>query len=280
MNWFYPEANKPTIGAGNRAGDVDSMCGNAIMYDAPAGKILTVGGATSYQDVDSTSNAHIITLPVTSGNKPVVETINNMNYQRIFHNSVVQPDGNVFIVGGQVHGAPFSDATSQLTPELFIASTKHFFTLPPMAIPRNYHSTAVLLPDATIFVGGGGLCGSCATNHYDAQVFRPGYLFNGDGSPATRPVILSATQNVKAGGKITATTNADTPNWSLVRLSSTTHTVNTDQRRIPLTPTKNGNTYTMTVPADYGILVPGYYFLFAMTAGFTPSQASYVLVSL
>ncbi len=52
------------------------------------------------------------------------------------------------------------------------------------AEPRNYHSVAVLLPDGTVFSGGGGLCGSCATNHPDGQIFCPPYLFNADGSPA------------------------------------------------------------------------------------------------
>ena len=50
--------------------------------------------------------------------------------------------------------------------------------------PRNYHSVAVLLPDGTVFSGGGGLCGSCATNHPDGQIFYPPYLFNADGSLA------------------------------------------------------------------------------------------------
>ena len=53
--------------------------------------------------------------------------------------------------------------------------------------PRNYHSVAVLLPDGRVFSGGGGLCGTCATNHPDGQIFSPPYFFNSNGSLRTRP---------------------------------------------------------------------------------------------
>ena len=61
-------------------------------------------------------------------------------------------------------------------------------------MPRTYHSTALLLPDGTVFNGGGGLCGACVCgpgtaasgscktpNHEDAQIFTPPYLFGPDG---------------------------------------------------------------------------------------------------
>lgn len=64
------------------------------------------------------------------------------------------------------------------------------------AIPRTYHSSAVLLPDARVFVGGSGLCGGCAVNHLDAEIFSPNYLFNPDGSPAARPTITVSAGSV------------------------------------------------------------------------------------
>jgi len=49
MNWYGTGGSGSQQGAGNRAGDADSMCGDAVMYDAVAGNILTVGGSPSYQ---------------------------------------------------------------------------------------------------------------------------------------------------------------------------------------------------------------------------------------
>ncbi|KAL6720024.1 hypothetical protein ACLMJK_001945 [Lecanora helva] len=279
MNWYGTTGTGSQASAGSRTGDGDAMAGTVAMYDAVAGKILAVGGGPDYQDHDSTANAHIITI----GNPPAaatVQTINSMAYQREFHNSVILPDGTVLIIGGQVYAEPFSDATAQLTPELFNPATNTFTQLAPMAIPRTYHSTAVLMPDATVFSGGGGLCGTCATNHYDGQIFAPPYLYAG-GNNAARPVISSTSvTSIKVGGSFTATTTGAVNAWSLIRLSSTTHTVNTDQRRVALTPTgNNGNTYSFTLPTDAGVLLPGPYYLFALAGG-VPSVAKTILITL
>ena len=48
MNWYGTGGTGSQSAAGKRANDADSMCGNAVMYDAVAGKILTVGGAPNY----------------------------------------------------------------------------------------------------------------------------------------------------------------------------------------------------------------------------------------
>lgn len=282
MNWYGTTGSGSQAAAGTRASDGDAMCGNAAMYDAVNGKILAVGGSTSYQGVNSTSNAHIITI----GTPPAVATtltIGNMAYQRAFANSVILPDGTVLIMGGQIIANPFSDVSSQYVPELFNPATNTFTQLAPAAIPRNYHSTALLLPDGTVINGGGGLCGTCATNHYDAQVFRPPYLFTSTGALATRPVISSVSvASIKVGGTFTATTNsAVSKGFALLRMGSTTHTVNTDQRRIALTPTStSGTTYTLVVPSDPGVAMPGYWFLFAINSAGVPSVSQKIQITL
>ena len=65
-----------------------------------------------------------------------------------------------------------------MAPEIWNPATGKWTTLAPMAIPRTYHSVALLLPDARVFVGGGGLCGDCTTNHLDGEIFTPPYLLN------------------------------------------------------------------------------------------------------
>ena len=280
MNWYGTSGSGSQKGAGNRASDTDSMCGDAIMYDAVAGSILTAGGSPSYQDSQATSNAHIITIGAPN-TTPTVKTIANMAYPRAFANGVVLPDGTVLVVGGQSSPVPFSDDTSQLTPELFNPKTNSWTQMAPIGMPRNYHSVALLLLDGTIMNGGGGLCGSCSTNHYDAQIWSPPYLYNTAGGKATRPVInsLSATK-AKVGTTLTVNTNSAVASMSLIRMASTTHTVNTDQRRIPLTLTGAGtNGYKTTIPNDSGVALPGYWMLFAMNAAGTPSVGKIVQIT-
>lgn len=62
MNWYNVSGNGAVTAAGTRASDTDSMCGNAVMFDAVAGLILTAGGSPSYQGSTATANAHLIKL--------------------------------------------------------------------------------------------------------------------------------------------------------------------------------------------------------------------------
>ena len=48
MNWYSTIGMGSQVAAGPRAGDGDAMCGNAVMYDATAGKILVIGGSIDY----------------------------------------------------------------------------------------------------------------------------------------------------------------------------------------------------------------------------------------
>lgn len=275
MNWYGTAGTGSQKAAGSRAADGDSMNGNAVMYDAVAGKILTVGGAPNYQGGTATFNAHVITLGNQNVN-PGVTRINDMYFQRAFHNSVILPDGKVFIVGGQVNPLPFSDDTSILTPEIWNPNGFHFVKAAPQPIPRNYHSVAVLLQDGTVFSGGGGLCGDCATNHFDAQIYYPPYLYTASGALAARPTINSvSTGAVGVGKSFTVGTTGCTNAYSLIRYSSTTHTVNTDQRRLALT--SNGN--TITIPADPGVALPGYYMIFCLNAAGVPSVSKTIQIT-
>ncbi|KAF2803601.1 galactose oxidase [Mytilinidion resinicola] len=277
MNWFDMRGDGVTTSAGNRGDDNDAMNGNAIMYDAVAGKILTIGGAKDYQETTATANAHIITLGGQGGAVSVTK-LTSMKYARSFANSVVLPDGKVLIMGGQHFAKPFSDDTAVLYPELWDPATGKFTVMNPANNPRNYHSVGVLLPDGTVFSGGGGLCGSCTSNHFDAEVFRPPYLFTASGALATRPTItkVSAT-TVTVGDKIQITTGGTVTSFSLIRMGSATHSINTDQRRIPLTPTKTASGYQITVPGDSGIALPGSWMLFAIQNG-VPSVAKTILI--
>lgn len=69
-------------------------------------------------------------------------------------------------------------------------------------------------------------------------------------------------------------TNTPVVEMSLIRVGSTTHTVNTDQRRVVLgfVPVVDGRTdYRATLPADPGVLVPGVWMLFGIDEGGVPS---------
>ncbi|MGH7966599.1 MAG: galactose oxidase early set domain-containing protein, partial [Candidatus Binatia bacterium] len=160
-------------------------------------------------------------------------------------------------------------------PEMYVPSTDNFVQMQPNSIIRVYHSVSLLLPDGRVFNAGGGLCGDfCNVNHFDGQIFTPQNLLTSSGALATRPVINSV--NV-SGRRISITTNSAVSSASLIRYGTATHTVNTDQRRIPLTLANAGtNQYTADAPSDSGILLPGYYMLFVLNSNGVPSVSKTV----
>ncbi|SDP52846.1 galactose oxidase [Arthrobacter sp. ok909] len=274
MNWISTTGAGSITSAGLRSDSPDAMNGDAVMYDV--GKILTVGGATAYENAPATAAAYTIDI----NNRVTATRTADMAVSRSFANGVALPDGQVLVVGGQPTPVAFTDTDARMTPEIWNPATGRWTTLAPMANPRTYHSVALLLPDARVFVGGGGLCGNCTTNHMDGEIFTPPYLLNADGSARTRPKIVAAPTAATAGSTIAVTTGAPTTKFSLMRMSTVTHTVNTDQRRIPLTATAvSGNTASLKLPADRGVLVPGTYMLFAMDSYGVPSVAATIRIS-
>lgn len=289
MHWFDVDGEGSVEFAGERTGSEDSMSGNAVMFDAVAGKILTFGGSADYDKAWANKGAHIITLGG-QFEPPTVEPAGEngeMTTERVFHTSVVLPDGTVFISGGQDFGIAFNEENTRFTPELYNPETNRFTPLQKNNLVRVYHSVSILAPDATVITGGGGLCGNCSANHYDAQVYTPPYLLTPRGKPRKRPTFYKwdrSQTHSRAGGVIKFQSREEIPNASLIRISSNTHTVNTDQRRVPLeVKLVRGNIiglrkYEILLPEDSGILIPGYWMLFIMNKIGTPSVAQTIFI--
>ncbi|KXJ85237.1 hypothetical protein Micbo1qcDRAFT_169570 [Microdochium bolleyi] len=296
MNWYLPE-NANARGeagshtpAGNRGSSMDQMCGINVMYEP--GKILSAGGSQDYTNSDASAEAHVITIPETVGGEATSVATAPMHAARGFANAVVLPDGQVVVTGGQKKSIVFTDIDSSLEPETWNPATGAWTQLAPAAIPRNYHSVSLLLPDGTIFVGGGGMCygqKNCdrAKDHLDGEIFSPPYLFARDGTPAARPVIkaISATQAVQVGATVAVDLEAgadEDVSFVLVRMGSATHSINTDQRRVPVTEARKAGAagkYEIVIPNDSGVVLPGPWYLFAMSKDGVPSVARTVMVA-
>jgi len=281
MNWFDTRGAGTATPAGLRADDAHAMNGNAVLYDVR--KLLVVGGAVNYSnDAAATQARNSAFLVNYSSGGVSSRRIAPMAYARAYHTSVVLPNGDVVIVGGQARPQPFTDDQASLVPEIWSPGTERFVAMSqtPMTQPRTYHSVALMLPDARVLSGGGGLCGGCGVNHANTETFTPPYLMNPDGTEALRPRIVQAPTTANVGGSITVLTSQPASAFALLRLSSVTHALNNEQRRVPLgfasssTGAPAGTVgYTVTLPADRGALIPGLYMLFALNANGVPSPA-------
>jgi galactose oxidase len=120
-------------------------------------------------------------------------------------------------------------------------------------------------------------------NHPNFEIFTPPYLLNADGSLATRPTILTAASSVALGETISIQTDSPCTKFAVVRLSIVTHTINNDLRRIPLAiETEVAATatyeYTLRVPSNPNVALPGYYWLYAMNSDGVPSEGATVAI--
>ena len=206
----------------------------------------------------------------------------SMSKPRIEMNGVILPNGKVLAVGGSA-----SDelaATASYNADLFDPITSTFSSAGANKFPRLYHSVALLLPDATVFLAGGNpRPGYWQPN---IEIYQPSYLFTTDGSGkvilATRPSISTIPASIKYG-QVFAITTPDIKTISsvvLIRPGSVTHAFDMEQRLIELKFTANSATQTITanLPTNQNLLPPGYYLLFLLNRSGVPSVGKFLQV--
>lgn len=71
---------------------------------------------------------------------------------------------------------------------------------------------------------------------------------------------------------------AENVSFSLIRMGSVTHSINTDQRCIPLQGKVDGATVVLLIMDDSGVMIPGAWYLFAISAKGVPSIAKTIFV--
>ncbi|MDX2045896.1 MAG: AbfB domain-containing protein [Chitinophagaceae bacterium] len=243
------------------------------MYDV--GKILVAGGGNS---LAATYKIDI------NGGAPVVTSAGNMAYGRRQNNLTILADGSVLVTGGNSAGsAPgtteayqgnqFSLSGAVYPAEIWKPSTNTWTTVASMSRARQYHSAALLLPDGRV-VHGGGICAPCVFE-INAEIYSPPYLFNSNGTLATRPVISSAPSRIGYQMRFGITmNNSDViTKVHLIKLGSVTHSTNFEQRLVPLTYSQSGASITATAPTNTFIAPPGFYMLIAVNNAGVPSVA-------
>src|SRR5690606_8480912 len=144
---------------------------------------------------------------------------------------------------------------------------------------RLYHSTSVLLPDATLFTGGGGA--PAPQNNLDAEIYYPPYLFNADGTLATRPRIAAAPTAVDPASDfiLVSPDAASIQRITMVATGSTTHSFDMNQRFVEPTFYRNGDQLVVNLPTNAYETPPGYYMVFAIDSAGPPSVARSVRVN-
>lgn len=199
------------------------------------------------------------------------------NAQRHNANTVILPDGTLLTVGGN-NGDDTYNGTLY-SAELYSAPADNlrgeWIEVAPHKIRAAYHSSAILLPDATVLLSEDDRVQTVeAAASHKVQVYSPPYLFNGQ-----RPT-LSAPSVLQRGAAFGITASADPKRRIaavvLIAPGAVTHANDMHQRFIKLPMQANGAAVTARVPDSTALVPPGYYMLFVVDSAGVPSVASFV----
>ncbi|HXY15145.1 MAG TPA: galactose oxidase-like domain-containing protein [Terriglobales bacterium] len=201
-----------------------------------------------------------------------------MSQARVEMEATVLPNAKVLVDAGSAEDE--NAQTASLQAEIYDPVSNSFSSAGSNAFPRLYHNTQLLLPDGTVFLAGGNPAQGVFEKHI--EIYQPTYLFNSDGSPATRPkAATNPPSSITYGQSFTLSTPdaATITSIALMKAGSVTHSFDMDQRYVGLGFTTGQGTLKVTGPPNSNIAPPGYYMLFLVNKAGTPSLASWVQVS-
>jgi hypothetical protein len=207
-----------------------------------------------------------------------------MSQARISMNATILPTGTVLATGGAQISENASTASFNADlyhPDPSDPKYNTFTSAGANSVARLYHSNAILLPDATVILTGSNPPGV----PYETRVerYQPAYLFNPDGSLATRPEIMGAPSSAigyNSTFKVSTSKSSTISSVVLIRPTAVTHSFNMEQRLVGLSFTVNSSTGVLTVtsPSSATIAPPGYYLLFLVNSAGVPSVGRFIQI--
>lgn len=236
----------------------------AIMFDKD--KVLAVAADNSVWVIDF------------SGPTPKFTKTGTAAGGHFWSNMTLLADGTVMMSGGS--STPNKLEGVNTTVAFWHPDTGQWTYGTDAAVARLYHSTTILLPDATVLSLGGGAPGP--VTNLNGEIYKPSYLFNADGSLADRPEILNAPKDLDQRQDFVI--SVDDPSaikkLMLIKYGTSTHGFNPESRQIELkfTVGADGKLH-VDLPDNANFVTPGYWMLFAVNAKGTPSVAATINIA-
>src|SRR5262245_25610080 len=291
-DWWYPRAWLDADGKINifEATSTPAQPGKVMLMDPSGDGQISVVGTVPFETswtnpaimyeqnkvlaLANNGDAWIMDM---SGDVPTFTKTASLNESRLWSNMVVLADGSVMVSGGSGVDNQLIGVTNEVA--IWNPSTGQWKIGADAAVPRLYHSTTILLPDATVLSLGGGAPGPLTNTN--GEIYTPPYLFDQNGNLAKRPVISTAPDELKPGATfpISVDDASAIERLTFVKDGAVTHSLNMAASKVELPFTvEPNNQLVVQLPKNSNVLTPGDWMLFAINKEGTPSIASTVKI--
>jgi hypothetical protein len=239
-------------------------------------RVGIIGGGLVGDSPESTARFNVVDLDVPA---PRYEPAPDYPSAVRYLNAVTLPDDTTLLTGGSVDYRGNEESDLHLT-QIYDPETGELREAARNMIGRNYHATALLLPDGRVMTMGSDPLYADAertrTGTFETriEIYSPPYMFAGD-----RPEITEAPTEIVRGEAFDVTTDGEVAEARLLRPSAVTHQTDTEQRSVALEVTASGDgTTELAVPVEEGLAPSGWYMLVVVDAAGVPSPAEWVHV--
>lgn len=274
---YDPQKNAWTITGsgpyGARSGAIDVMLPLRPPYKRA--RVLLAGGTlgTSPGSYMANDLTEVITYKDGQTISRPAAPLNNIRWYSM---GVLLPNGKVLAVSGGDRDEVIAPASEFPVRQAELWTGDRWKPLARAGRIRTYHNAAILLPDASVLVGGHapindgyGPTGNeeppTGTNNLkdpSFEVYKPPYLFRGE-----RPKITRMQKGIAWGKsfEVGVSRSRDIKRVVLMRLPTTTHVTDADARAVELRYEATGKRrLRVSAPPSGNVAPPGYYYLFVL----------------
>lgn len=223
-------------------------------------RVMIIGGGSPPKP-----DVHILNF---SNFEPVLGSAEPLHLGRSNFNTVVLPDHTILVCGGV--RSDQGGRSAALGAELYDPSTGVWTSAASAEVPRQEHSSAILLPDGCVMTAGST---DASIGELRVELYHPPYLFRGE-----RPLLEEAPSRVNYGERfLIKTADSDIRLLSLVKPMAASHGFDSGQRLVDVPFESRGSGLLEAIaPENPNVAPPGQYLLFVINHKGTPSHGRWL----
>lgn len=266
----------PTTGTiadvpGLRDKDMRDQSASFLLPPAQDQKVMIVGGGNVDTTNPAISLSDIIDLNAASPTYTPGPDMPGMG--KMYDNATILPDRTVFVSNGAQLDR--DDSTNVFTAADYDPSSNTWTSMAADPIGRNYHSSAILMPDGRVAVFGS----NPGDGSFEMRIsmYQPTYMFK-----TARPTVSNVPTTATYGQQFSfnvSTASGQTIKWAqLMRPMSVTHQMDSNMRLVDLPVVVQNGVATVSVTSNPNLLPPGPYMLNVTDSNGVPSVSSWVMI--